>query len=69
MTERLHPRENPDLTGHEAAENQFLDAWSSGRMHHGWLISGPKGIGKATMAYRFARFLLTNGNKRKRANR
>ena len=62
MTERLHPRENPDLTGHEAAENQFLDAWSSGRMHHGWLISGPKGIGKATMAYRFARFLLTHGN-------
>ena len=35
MTERLHPRENPDLIGHEAAENQFLDAWSSGRMHHG----------------------------------
>ena len=31
-------------------------------MHHGWLISGPKGIGKATMAYRFARFLLTHGN-------
>lgn len=62
MTEGLQPRENPDLIGHAAAETQFLDAWKGGRLHHGWLISGPKGIGKATLAYRFARFLLTHGN-------
>jgi DNA polymerase-3 subunit delta' len=62
MSQPLHPRENPDLTGHEDAETQFLDAWTAGRMHHGWLISGPKGIGKATLAYRFARFLLTHGH-------
>ena len=50
MSDRLHPRENPHLTGHDQAERQFLDAWTAGRMHHGWLISGPKGIGKATLA-------------------
>lgn len=62
MTERLHPRENPDLVGHEHAEREILDAWSSGRLHHAWLINGPKGIGKATLAYRFARFVLAGGN-------
>ncbi len=62
MSGPLLPRENPDLVGHEDADRQMLDAWSSGRLHHGWLITGPKGIGKATLAYRFARFLLANGS-------
>lgn len=62
MSERLHPRENPDLLGHDHAEHEILDAWTSGRLHHAWLISGPKGIGKATLAYRFARFVLSGGN-------
>jgi len=61
MTEQLHPRENPALSGHEHAEQEILDAWSSGRLHHAWLINGPKGIGKATLAYRFARFILAGG--------
>lgn len=46
------------LIGHEAAEQAFLKAHASGRMPHAWLISGPKGVGKATLAYRMARFLL-----------
>ena len=62
MTQILHPRENPDLAGHEGAEREILDAWTSSRLHHAWLISGPKGIGKATLAYRFARFVLAGGN-------
>jgi DNA polymerase III subunit delta' len=49
-----------DLTGHAAAEQQVLDAWTSGRFHHAWLITGQRGIGKATFAYRVARFLLSN---------
>ena len=53
------PRENPDLLGHEQAEKTLLDAWNSGRMPHGWLITGPRGIGKATLAFRFARFVLS----------
>ena len=53
-----HPRETARLFGQDAAEAAFLDAFTSGRMHHGWLITGPKGIGKATLAWRIARFLV-----------
>ena len=55
------PAANPDLIGHEAAEALILEAWSSGRMPHAWLIAGPPGIGKATLAYRIARFVLSGG--------
>lgn len=56
--ERL-PRETPALIGHEAAEATLLAAALSGRLAHAWLIGGPHGVGKATLAYRFARFLLS----------
>jgi DNA polymerase-3 subunit delta' len=46
------------LLGHEAAEKTMLAAHQSGRLHHAWLITGPRGIGKATLAWRFGRFLL-----------
>ena len=46
------------LLGHEAAEKTMLAAHASGRLHHAWLMAGPRGIGKATLAWRFARFLL-----------
>jgi DNA polymerase III subunit delta' len=54
----LAPRANPNLYGHGAAEKTLLDAYNSGRMAHAWLLCGPRGIGKATLAYRFARFVL-----------
>lgn len=47
------------MIGHEAAERAFLDSWHSGRLHHGWLLAGPQGLGKAAFAQRIARFLLT----------
>ncbi len=46
------------FSGQHAAEAAFLDAFTSGRLHHGWLITGPRGVGKATLAWRIARFLL-----------
>ncbi len=52
------PRLNPYLMAHEAAEKDYLSAWSSGRLAHAWLICGPRGIGKATLAYRMARHAL-----------
>lgn len=54
-----HPREVATLVGQTAAERTLFDAFMSGRMHHAWLLTGPKGIGKATLAYRAARFALT----------
>jgi DNA polymerase-3 subunit delta' len=56
----IPPRENPNLTGHEAAEAAILTAIASGRLPHAWLLLGPRGIGKATLAFRFARYLLAN---------
>lgn len=53
-----HPRETPRLIGQAAAEATFMAAWRQGRMPHGWLLTGPRGVGKATLAWRIARFLL-----------
>jgi DNA polymerase III subunit delta' len=53
------PRTNSILLGHESAEATLLEAMRAGRLHHAWLITGPDGVGKATLAYRFARFLLS----------
>jgi len=53
------PRFTRQLLGHAKAEQSVLDAFNSGRLAHAWLISGPKGIGKATLAWRMAKFLLT----------
>lgn len=55
------PRHATALVGHEAAEARFLEAWNSGRMAHAWLVTGPKGIGKASFAFRCARFVLRQG--------
>ncbi|MAS42731.1 MAG: DNA polymerase III subunit delta' [Rhodobacteraceae bacterium] len=53
-----HPRETPVLFGQEAAEAAFLDAWAGGRLHHAWMLTGPRGVGKATLAWRMARALI-----------
>ena len=53
-----HPRETEQLFGQSQAEAAFLTAFNSDRLHHGWLLTGPQGIGKATLAWRIARFLL-----------
>lgn len=52
------PAANPALYGHAAAEAVLAGALAGGRLHHAWLLSGPSGVGKATLAYRFARRLL-----------
>src|SRR5438045_9439566 len=55
------PRANPDLLGHQAAEAELRRLFDSGRMPHALLLSGPRGIGKATLAFRLARFALAQG--------
>ncbi len=52
------PRANPELIGHRQGATTLERAARSGRLPHAWLIGGPQGIGKATLAFRFARFVL-----------
>ncbi|WP_375464181.1 DNA polymerase III subunit delta' [uncultured Methylobacterium sp.] len=54
------PRETTRFVGHAGAEAAFAEGIASGRLHHAWLIGGPAGIGKATLAYRVARRLLAD---------
>ncbi|WP_111431810.1 DNA polymerase III subunit delta' [Rhodobacteraceae bacterium DSL-40] len=56
-----HPRETVSLHGQAPAEAAFLEAAHGGRMHHAWLVTGPAGIGKATLAWRIARYMLAGG--------
>lgn len=60
----LPPREQDWLIGHETAERTLMSAARTGRLHHAWLITGPVGIGKATLAFRFARWLLSGPERR-----
>jgi DNA polymerase-3 subunit delta' len=55
-----HPRATSVLLGQGSAEATFLQAFNTDRLHHGWLITGPRGVGKATLAWRLARFLLAS---------
>jgi len=55
-----HPRHAARLHGQEAAEAAFLAATAEGRLHHAWLVTGPRGVGKATLAWRIARHLLAD---------
>jgi DNA polymerase-3 subunit delta' len=55
-----HPRQTLSLYGHAEAEQAFLEAYRASRMPHAWLIGGPRGVGKATLAYRMARFVFAH---------
>lgn len=55
------PRANPELVGHRDAAATLVECWRSRRLAHAWLLTGLQGVGKATLAYRFARFVLNGG--------
>lgn len=55
------PRERTRLVGHEEAQAMVRAAWDAGRLPHALLIGGAEGIGKATLAYAIARFVLSGG--------
>ena len=57
-----HPRETETLIGHDDACAEFFEAWKAGRLPQAWIVGGQEGIGKATFAWRAARFLLANGD-------
>ena len=64
-----HPRNAVKLFGHKAAEVALAEGLHAGKIHHGWLLTGPAGIGKATLAYRFARAALSKPDERERTGR
>ena len=53
-----HPRETFSYVGHDDEERALAEALRGARMHHAWMLTGAKGLGKATLAYRFARIAL-----------
>lgn len=59
-----HPRETRAVCGHDAVQAMFAEALTSDRMHHAWLLAGPAGIGKATLAYQIARAALAPSSER-----
>ncbi len=59
LAEAPHPRNTRALFGQGRAEDEFLKAFQQDRLHHAWLITGPRGVGKATLAWKIARFLLS----------
>lgn len=58
------PRENPHLFGHEGVRAAFARALARGRLHHAWLLHGPRGLGKATLAWHLLRLWLADGEER-----
>ena len=58
--DRPHPREMLHCFGHDRQQKTLLDGFTSDNMHHAWIFTGSEGIGKATQAYRFARYVLAD---------
>lgn len=52
------PRSAVDMVGHRAIEQQLLDSINAGKIPHAMIFSGPQGIGKSTMAFRFAKAMM-----------
>lgn len=58
-----HPMDNDCLIGHNEALNNFMSAWNmrdTHPIHPVWMLAGPRGIGKATMAYKIAKMVYGN---------
>lgn len=64
----LHPRETENLFGNNEAVGELARAIDEGAMHHAWLLAGPEGIGKATLAYRAAKYILSEVSDRERSS-
>lgn len=57
-----HPRRARQLVGHDVVQHEFMTAVRAQRVHHAWMLAGPKGIGKATLAWRITSYLLTSAS-------
>ena len=64
-----HPRHTKSVIGHDATQQMLAETIAGGRVHHGWLLAGPEGIGKATLAYSLTRHLLAKPQERDATHR
>ena len=48
------------IVGQDRAVEQFASAWATRKLHHAWLLAGPKGVGKASFAHAAARRVLAD---------
>lgn len=55
-----HPRTATRVVGQDGPVTEFTEAVTSGKLHHAWLLTGPRGVGKATFAWAAARWLLSD---------
>ena len=62
-----HPRHTRSVIGHDDAQRMLAEGVRAGRLHHGWLVTGLEGIGKATLGYALARHLLARPDEREAA--
>lgn len=60
----MTPRQSKQIYGHDEAISMFSNLFTAGKLHHAWLLCGPKGIGKASTAYQFAKLLLGDGGNK-----
>ncbi len=58
VTRLTPPRESFVFEHGDAMDHAFVTAYDHNRLHHAWLLCGPQGIGKASFAFRCARFLM-----------
>ncbi len=61
----VKPNQNINLSCTQNQEETLLNAWKNNKLSHSWIFSGIKGVGKATLAYKFAKFLLTADETKK----
>lgn len=54
------PAETQTILGHDEPLSRLTQSYASGRIHHGWLLTGPKGIGKSAIAFAMARHILSH---------
>ena len=57
-----HPRHTDRVIGQDNAIAEFMEAAQGGRLHHAWLLTGPRGVGKATLAWAIARWMLSGAS-------
>jgi len=61
--ELIQPNKHQNLYGHESLEKEFINLWEKNSFPHAIILSGQKGVGKATLAFKISRFILSKNGE------